>query len=257
VDTTSILKQFDAEMRSNPPPETGLRNETGGAVVRVVGHATYIIYSRLSDASMDEAIAAEAASVAARRRNVEWKIYGHDEPRALSARLAAHGFEADEPETLMVLDLARDLPAASGLGIVIRRVSDEAGLRDLIAVQTAVFEHDHTALADEFRARLADPTLGLYVAYSDGTPVAAGRLSLPPRRSFAGLWGGGTMEGFRRRGIYRGMVHARASEARAQGYRYLTVEARETSRPILQRLGFVPLTSVVGWILRPPASTAP
>jgi GNAT superfamily N-acetyltransferase len=153
----------------------------------------------------------------------------------------------------MVADLLHTPPpAATETEIIIRRIGDEAGLHDLIAVQTAVFERDHAAIADEFRSRLTDPTLGLYVAYSGGVPVAAGRLSLPPGRSFAGLWGGGTLPAFRQRGIYRQLVAARANTARTLGYRHLIVEARESSRPILQRLGFVPLTSVVGWILRPP-----
>jgi len=190
MDVSSILRQFDQEMRIDPPPEVGLHYELRDGIVRVTNHATYIIYSKLSVAGIDQAIAGEARYVASRGRSVEWKVYGHDEPRGLSARLAAHGFAPDEPETLIALDL-RDPPAAvTGRDVMIRRIHDEAGLRDLIAVQTAVFERDHSGVADEFRTRLTDPTLGLYVAYSDGTPVAAGRLSLPPGRSFAGLWGG-------------------------------------------------------------------
>jgi hypothetical protein len=252
MDIAEVLRLFDAEMRIDPPPEAGLHYDRRSGIVRATDHATYIIYSGVDPAHVEEAIAAEVAYVESRGRTVEWKVYGHDEPRDLTDRLAAHGFKPDEPETLMMADLVRDVPpAASDRDVAIRRICDEAGLRDLIAVQTAVFERDHTAIADEFRSRLTDPTLGLYVAYSGGAPVAAGRLSLPPGRSFAGLWGGGTLPAFRKRGIYRLMVAERASAARAQGYRYLIVEARETSRPILERLRFVPLTSVVGWILRP------
>ncbi|HEY0793243.1 MAG TPA: hypothetical protein VGD78_19420 [Chthoniobacterales bacterium] len=48
-------------------------------------------------------------------------------------------------------------------------------------------------------------------------------------------------------GLYRALVAARANEARRLGCRFLTVEARETSSPILERLGFVALTRVTGW----------
>lgn len=237
----------------DPPPEAGLHYDIRAGIVRVSDHATYIIYSGLDPAHVEEAIATEVAYVTSRGRTVEWKVYGHDEPRDLSGRLAAHGFTPDEPETLMAADLLHPPPPAeTETEIIIRRIGDEAGLHDLIAVQTAVFERDHAAIADEFRSRLTDPALGLYVAYSGGVPVAAGRLSLPSGRSFAGLWGGGTLPAFRQRGIYRQLVATRANAARTLGYRHLIVEARESSRPILQRLGFVPLTSVVGWILRPP-----
>ncbi len=53
------------------------------------------------------------------------------------------------------------------------------------------------------------------------------------------------------RGVYRALVAARAAEARRRGVRYLTVDARETSRPILERLGFQPLATVRGWTLPP------
>jgi hypothetical protein len=255
VNLAEVLRQFDAEMRIDPPPEAGVHYEMRAGVVRATNHAAYIIYSELDASRVEEAIAAESAYVESHRRPVEWKVYGHDGARDLSDRLAAHGFTPDEPETLMVADLLLDPPpAATDADVSIRRIQDEGGLHDLIAVQTAVFERDHSAIADEFRSRLTDPTLGLYVAYSGGVPVAAGRLSLPPGRAFAGLWGGGTLPAYRKRGVYRALVAERAKEARGQGYRYLIVEARDTSRPILQRLRFVPLTSVVGWILRPPGS---
>jgi len=255
MDVFSILKQFDAGMRIDPPPEKGLRVVTSGGIVRVISDDACIIHSNLSEARMDRAIAQEAEYFASHGQQLEWKVYGHDQPRDLSIRLAAQGFEADEPETLMAFDLRRALQAPRSVDFVIRRVHDESGLRDLIAIQTVVFGRDHRRMADQFRSRLADPTLGLYVAYSRGVPAAAGRLSLPSGRSFAGLWGGATLPAFRKHGIYRALVAERTRDARAQGYRYLLVEARATSRPILEQLGFVPLTGVVGWILRPPAPT--
>ncbi len=257
MDVSSILKQFDAEMRIDPPLEKGLRIEIAGGIVRVISDEACIIYSNLSEASMDRAIAEEAKYFASQEQKLEWKVYGHDQPHDLSIRLAAQGFEADEPETLMAFDLRQALPSAGRpVDVAIRRVHDEAGLCDLIAIQTVVFGRDHHRMADQFRSRLADPTLGLYVAYSGGVPAAAGRLSLPPGRSFAGLWGGATLPAFRKQGIYRALVAERASAARAQGYPYLLVEARATSRPILEQLGFVPLTAVVGWILRRPPAPA-
>ncbi|MEO7039976.1 MAG: GNAT family N-acetyltransferase, partial [Candidatus Elarobacter sp.] len=91
----------------------------------------------------------------------------------------------------------------------------------------------------------------LFVAYAGSVPAAAGRLQTPAGRVFASIWGGGTVPDYRRRGIYRAMVGERAREARRRGYRYITVDARATSRPILERLGFVALDGVTGWVLRP------
>ena len=77
-------------------------------------------------------------------------------------------------------------------------------------------------------------------------------MELPPKRSFASLWGGGTLPAYRGRGLYRGLVAHRAAEALRGGYRFLTIDARDaTSRPILERLGAVPLVGTTGWRLRP------
>ena len=80
-------------------------------------------------------------------------------------------------------------------------------------------------------------------------PVSSGRLELAPGKAFAGLYGGGTRPDYQGRGVYRALVAARAAEARRRGHRYLTVDARETSRPILQRIGFQPLTTIRDWTL--------
>jgi GNAT superfamily N-acetyltransferase len=252
VDGVSVLERFDEELRNDPPPEAGTRFETVGGVVRAIGHYAWIIYSKLSEASADRAIAEQVAYFTSLGQEVEWKVYGHDRPPDLGARLAAHGFEAGETETLMAFDLGWDMPpAVHHPDIEIRRVRDDAGLNDLIAVSSEAFGRDPSRIAALSRARLHDPTLGLFVAYADGEPAAAGRLEMPPGRSFAGLWGSGTRPAFRGRGIYRALVAARAREAKRLGFRYLNTDARDTSRPILERLGFVPVTTITAWILQP------
>jgi hypothetical protein len=45
------------------------------------------------------------------------------------------------------------------------------------------------------------------------------------------------------------MVAARALLAKAHGVRYLSTGARETSRPILESLGFTPATRFTRWVL--------
>ena len=273
-----ILARFDAEMRIDPPPQPGVRYDRVGSVVRGFGAWQAVVFARLTSANADAAIAEQVAffhavanevgsggadTVTAANgggrgvRAIEWKVYGHDTPADLGSRLAAAGFEPDEPETLMVFDLAAPPRAgdatAEPRGVDIRRVTDAAGLADLIAAGSAAFGRSETEqmarIGRELSARLDDPALSLYVAYAAGRPVAGARLVCPHARSFAGLWGGGTIPEYRGRGIDRALVHARAEEARRRGYRYLRVDARETSRPILERLEFIALTRVTEWRL--------
>ncbi|HLW60667.1 MAG TPA: GNAT family N-acetyltransferase [bacterium] len=258
MDERLVLERFDAELRIHPVPERSVRFETIGGIVRAVGEYAGIVYWELTEADADRAIDEQVAYYASLGRAVEWKVYGHDRPHDLGDRLAARGFEPRAPETLMVWDLAGGVPSASSTpDIAIRRVRDEAGLLDLVAVASAAFGRDLRAQDDRFRSRLDDPTLGLFVAYAGVVPVAEGRLEMPPGRSFAGLWGGGTLPPFRGRGIYRALVAARAREAAGRGFRYLTVDASAASRPILERLGFVPLGAITEWVRRPGAGVAP
>ena len=113
------------------------------------------------------------------------------------------------------------------------------------------FGVDYSSMNEEFLARLPLGTVTFYVVYAGTEPVCAGRLETPPNSEFAGLYGGGTAPEYRHQGIYRSLVGARAREARRRGYRFLSVDAADESRPILERLGFVPLTTIRCWMWKP------
>jgi GNAT superfamily N-acetyltransferase len=85
----------------------------------------------------------------------------------------------------------------------------------------------------------------------DGEPVSGGRVDLEPGKDFAGLFGGATLPAFRGRGLYRATVAERARIARDHGHRWLFVDALPTSRPILERLGFEPLTTTTPYVFVP------
>ncbi|HEY5228606.1 MAG TPA: GNAT family N-acetyltransferase [Opitutaceae bacterium] len=245
-----ILALYDAEMRCDPPPEEGMLYEHGGGVVRGSGNFNLIFHSSLSEASADGAIQDQARHFSSPRVELQWKVYGHDLPPDLGTRLVSAGFELSDPETLLALRLGDyRFPGSGPDGVEIRRVCDLEGLRDYIDVGKAVFGKDEPWRFEAYRSRLEDATLGIFVAYAGGSPVSAGRLELPPGRQFASIWGGGTLSAFRGRGIYRSLVHARALEAQGRGYAYLTVDAQETSRPILEGLGFIRLTTIRDYTL--------
>lgn len=252
MDREELLARFDAEMRTDPPPEEGLVTQHAGPVVRQIGRRCVVIFSQLPAADAAARVAEETAFFRGLRRETEWKVYGHDRPTELAELLRAAGYVPDPPETLMVHDL--EGPLAGGPGppeLEVRRVTDRRGLADAVAASALAFGPDDGWRTDDYAARLADPAMAILVGYLGGRPVSCARLEMPPGRSFAGLWGGGTAPAHRGRGIYRALVGARAEIARRRGFRYLSVEARATSRPTLERLGFEPLDSVTGWVLRP------
>lgn len=222
--------------------------------MRSVGLWNVVLAWELPDLDAASAAVAEQGAYARTAGlQLEWKLFAHDRPAGLAVVLERAGFVADEAETLMVLDL--DAAAAGddvlGDGVEIRRVVDAAGVDDFVNVTSAAFGHDDLWTAPECLRLLDESNVALFVAYRDGRPASAGRLNMPEGRVFASMWGGSTVAEQRGLGLYRALVAHRAGIARRRGYRFLTTDARETSRPILQRVGFVPLTGITGWVLRP------
>jgi hypothetical protein len=89
------------------------------------------------------------------------------------------------------------------------------------------------------------------VAEAGGQVVSAAWLVANPGTDFAGLWGGSTLADWRRRGLYRALVTKRAKLAASWGVTYLHVDASEDSRPILERLGFVAVTTTTPFVWKP------
>ncbi|MGW0375344.1 GNAT family N-acetyltransferase [Streptomyces coeruleorubidus] len=258
MDHTALLALFDRELREGVRPDgPGVRVErTGGVVRRVATEPCWngVVWSVLDEAAADAAIAEQIAHYTGLGVEFEWKLYGHDRPADLGQRLRAAGFRAEPEETLMIGEIGElVLDAEPPPGVRLEPVTGPTGV-DLVAdVHEKAFGTDSSRLRDQLLAQLsADPdTVVAVVAMAGDEPVSAARMELVPGTRFAGLWGGGTVESWRGRGIYRALVAHRAHVAAARGYRYLQVDASSQSRPILERLGFTPLTTTTPYVYTP------
>lgn len=255
LDPVALLAAFDAE-RARPDAADGAPFEVDGPVLAIdYPHGGMIAAPRdtgLRGAALDALIRRQRDRFAARGRQLEWKTYAHDEPADLVDRLRAAGFEPEEAETVLVGSSA----ALAGLpeevpGVVIRETVDPADFAAIGAMESEVWDDDWRWIADDLRDRSAE--LGrdgfrVLVAEADGRLVSAAWLVMRAGRSFAGLWGGSTRAAYRGRGVYRALVARRAAVARDAGFGYLQVDASEMSRPILERLGFVALTTTTPYV---------
>lgn len=258
MDHAGVLALFDHDMRQGAQPD-GLdaRVERVGGVVRQVGSArgwNGVVWSDLAERDADAVIAEQIAYFSGLGLEFEWKLYGHDLPLDLGRQLRAAGFEPEPAETLMIAEAARlDLDAEPPEGIRLLPVTDAAGVDLLADVHEKAFGTDGSRLRHRLLTRLTgEPdTIVATIALAGDVPVSAARMELVPGTRFAGLWGGGTVEAWRGRGVYRALVAHRARAAVERGYRYLQVDASSQSRPILERLGFEPLTTTTPYTYVP------
>lgn len=251
VDLDAVRTAFDAQVRRDPSASPDARIERSARLTRHVAldeSWAAVLWADLDETTADAAIAGELA------RDVpylEWKHYSGDRPADLPERLAAAGFVRDDPETVLVADVATIAAAeATPPGVHLAVVEDEAGVDAMVGVHLEVFGDVHPGTRTAVLAALAiEPRpVEAVVAWAGDRAVSAGRIEYSPGSAFAGLFGGGTVAERRGRGLFRSLVAHRAALARERGVRYLYVDAVPMSRPILERLGFVPLTETTPYV---------
>ena len=201
-------------------------------------------YKDLAGADVHTIRSLVAEAVAHYRRDpsiirVEWKTRGHDHAPGLHDALVDNGFTPDEPESIMIGEaqtLAVDVPLPAGVSL--RRVSNEADVRAMCAMQDEVFEDPDDEQVDELLRRLTlDDGMELWVAESQGEIISTGRLEPVSGTEFAGIWGGTTRPEWRGQGIYRALTAERARSALRAGKTLIHSDSTEYSRPILERSG--------------------
>ena len=248
MDVSALLARFDEEVRARPSGP-GVTAEKAHGAVLLTGAFNFV--SAWAPGIGEPDVRALAQRFLASRGELLWRVYEHDGPAGLPAWLASAGFQPSSPGTLMFFDLETDLATGAPAGVEVIRVTNLPALDDFVRASNVAFGDDQASQRrDSYTDHLEDPGLGLYVAYLYGQPVASARLQTAAGRSFGLLFGGGVAPEHRGRGVYRALVAARADEARRQGLTHLSTEARETSRPILERLGFVAAGREVTWALR-------
>lgn len=261
MDAAELLAAYDAQLRTDAEVWDAQDVARLGPLCLATfgGRGGFITYRDLdgADASgVRELVAAakEHFDQPGGPSKVEWKTRGHDHAPGLHTALVEHGFEPEEPESIMIgearlLAVRVELPE----GVVLRQVHEEADLRAMCAMQGEVFGDDAAeieAMADSMVRTAGADGSEMWIAEADGQVVSAGRLSPVAGTEFAGVWGGSTRPEWRGRGIYRALTAARAKSALRLGKRLVNSDSTEFSRPILERSGLVKVSTTTPYVWR-------
>jgi hypothetical protein len=255
-----LLAAYDDQLRGGAEA-ADVPTSMDGPVIRVEypgrGFVSYRSLEGLDGAELDALIARQREYFAAKGQAVEWKTRGHDLPADLTERLTAAGFVPEERETVVIAESADIVERLTGRdevgGVTIRRTEDEADFERIAAMESTVWDQDWSWLTDDLVRRHATGLTDIFVAEAaeTGEVVSAAWAVYKKNTDFTGLWGGSTLLEWRGKGIYKALVAVRAARAVELGYRYLQVDASDDSSPILQRLGFLAVTTTTPYVYTP------
>lgn len=245
--SSELLALYDAQLRTDAETPSALHVQQL-AQLRLVtfaggrGFITYPHFNGREETPLAQLVepALDYFKAQPQITEVEFKTRGHDVAPGLHEQLVAHGFVAQQPESIMIgclesLLSSQEAPEA----LVLRQIHLEEDVVAMGRMLDTVFgePYDHQRSLD-LLARLArNDGMQLWVAEFEGRLVGAGRLDPVAGSDFVGFWGGGVLEEFRGRGIYRELISARAAAALAAGYKFVHSDSTEYSRPILERRG--------------------
>ncbi|MEI8409904.1 MULTISPECIES: GNAT family N-acetyltransferase [unclassified Kribbella] len=254
----ALLAAYDEQLRG-ASEGADVPTSQDGPVIRVEypsrGFVSYRSLAGLDGAELDALIARQRDYFAAKGQAVEWKLRGHDLPADLPDRLRAAGFVPEDEETILIAESAAIAERLRGRdsvdGVVVRLTTDRNDFERIAAMESSVWGEDWSWLTDELVRHHTSGHTDIYVAEAAGQVVSAAWAVYKPGTDFTGLWGGSTLPDWRGRGIYKALVAVRAARAIELGYKYLQVDASDNSSPILQRLGFLPVTTTTPWVHTP------
>jgi hypothetical protein len=251
VDPRRFFDAYAADRRRATFP--GFDRTDLGHLVRYTPQASddegLVVFAVLADEEADRRIVEQLDHFGSLGRAFEWKVYAFDRPADLRVRLAAHGFVADEEETLMAWPTGQSTRRSAPLqpGYTLRRVVDANAIDAIIALQEVVWGRDCGWLRARLVERLtADPaSLSVYGVYRDERPVACGWTDFPAGSRYPEMHGGAVLDVERGRGFYAALLDVRTAEAAERGYDALCVDASALSRPALAGRGFMPICNTV------------
>jgi ribosomal protein S18 acetylase RimI-like enzyme len=170
-----------------------------------------------------------------------------DAGHPVEAELIARGWRVVEDEEALVLPVITAAPALPE-GLEVRRVTDDAGRRDFLAVAAAGFgaptaeslppptEEQMESFGPSLACAL-DADVAVVVGYLAGQPVSSAIVFRVDE--IAVLTGVATVPAQRRRGLARALTWAALAEGAARGCRYATLNAAGASFHLYRSMGFV------------------
>ena len=211
-------------------------------------HGSYISFFCFDESLTESIVKEQLAYFNKHNLCFEWKTYSTDKPSNIGEVLLVNGFEKEDSELFMVLELSKAADESFD-EYQITEVSDSKGIRDAIRVQEQVWGGDFDWQYNYLMSlkEHSPDSISIYVVYVNDQPVTSAWLTFNEGSPFAGIWGGSTIEEFRGNGYYSLLLNKRIAEAKSRGVKYLTIDASDMSKPIVLKRGFEVVATTTGY----------
>lgn len=226
------------------------------------GEAALLMWHQFSASNLAQRVDEELAWFKARAKSLNWKVYGHDEPAELGAALTAAGGESEDHATLYMAQVAQvcaqlagdkadiSLVAGSTRTDVMRAQAVWVDVWPESAAEQRVWGEVYAYALDQLADSTPDQQGAMFWAASnpsttEAPAIGAGYMIHGPGTPVALLCGGAVREAYRGQGVYKALLKARAEWALSRGAKFIAIEASPLSAPIVEALGFEPITSLV------------
>jgi N-acetylglutamate synthase-like GNAT family acetyltransferase len=160
-------------------------------------------------------------------------------PRTLTDALTSRGYRFHEFENVFACSVGRRPPSAAG-EIDVREATDIPLWSRIGAEAFATEELGAEALERIMRPFAHVKHARCYIAYVDGEAAGSAAMFALPERKIAGLFGAGTRESFRNRGVQTALLHRRLADAVKMGCEMamVTTQPGSASHRNVSRRGF-------------------
>jgi GNAT superfamily N-acetyltransferase len=257
-----LAEAIDALLVCGPAPSPYLRYLELRGVTASLGPdaspgSNRVGLTDVSPAVADELIAAVLATFRREGRGVRWFVSDRSRPTDLARRLEAHGLARGADGDLVGMAATVAAPtSARPPGTEVRSVGLDELRRNVQVMALGFGTTVEASLATlDMLAAGAMPGAEFvqYLAYDGGTAVGFATGLVDHRRRVTLLGGSAVLAAHRGRGHYRALVRERILDARRRGSRAVVAQARrQTSAPILARLGFREVLTIGAYDLPPP-----
>ncbi len=257
MNPADLLTLYDETMRKHAHPAGMTRESTSRVSRYTTGTASqrFIMWHDFAATDAAGAVDDELHAVQGRAHVLMWKLYGHDPARdALRTALLVRGFAENDHSTLMMVPVALLVESLSlaetpgSTSIDVRQLTIAKHLDAYQNIWDNVWpDAPNSRYVNDYRALIERGETGIlfYAGFAaSDNPVTSGYMFHHPGDAIALLCGGTTKAAWRRQRAYTRMLAIRAQAAVERGASYLAVEASPDSKPILERLGFTPLSTL-------------